>query len=95
MVLLDHNWRCPDGEIDLILRDGHTLVICEVKTRRSNSYGSPLEAITLAKIARLKRLGAQWLQRNGVRVHEMRFDMVGIVCPKVGIPQIEHVPGVG
>jgi putative endonuclease len=95
MVLLDHNWRCPDGEIDLILRDDRTLVICEVKTRRTSLFGEPLEAITIPKMNRLKRLGAQWLQTNGVKVHEMRFDIVGIVAPKFGVPVIEHIPGVG
>ena len=46
MVVLDRNWRCPDGEIDLVLRDGPVLVVCEVKTRRSTAYGTPLEAVT-------------------------------------------------
>src|SRR3546814_7517900 len=77
MVLLDHNWRCRDGEIDLILRDGRTLVICEVKTRRTTTYGTPFEAISLIKIGRLKRLAAQWLSTNGVRVQDIRLDMVG------------------
>ena len=47
MVLLDRNWRCEAGEIDLVLRDGHVLVICEVKTRTSIDYGAPLEAASL------------------------------------------------
>ena len=46
MVVLDRNWRCPLGEIDLVLRDGDTLVVCEVKTRTSHDYGSPHEAVT-------------------------------------------------
>ncbi|NYG58143.1 putative endonuclease [Nocardioides daedukensis] len=95
MVLLDHNWRCRDGEIDLILRDGRTLVICEVKTRRTTTYGTPFEAISLTKIGRLKRLAAQWLSTNGVRVQDIRLDMVGVIAPSVGTPHIEHVAGVG
>ncbi len=50
MVLLDRNWRCPDGEADLVLRDGSTLVVCEVKTRSNHDHGSPHEAVTPAKV---------------------------------------------
>ncbi|UUZ59811.1 YraN family protein [Nocardioides sp. B-3] len=57
MVLLDHNWRCPIGELDLVLREGKTPVICEVKTRRSNDYGTPHEAIDRTKVERLGRPG--------------------------------------
>ena len=46
MVLLDRNWRCESGEIDLVLRDGHVLVVCEVKTRSSTRAGLPHEAVT-------------------------------------------------
>ena len=53
-VLLDRNWRCDAGEIDLVLRDGHVLVICEVKTRTSTDYGEPLEAIDRRKADRLQ-----------------------------------------
>ena len=66
-----------------------------MKTRRSAMFGQPLEAITVTKVNRLKRLGAQWLQTNGVKVREIRFDMVGIVAPQFGVPAIEHIPGVG
>src|SRR5919112_703130 len=56
MVLLDRNWRCELGEIDLVLRDGAVVVVCEVKTRASGAFGSPVEAVTPAKLARLRRL---------------------------------------
>ena len=49
LVVLDRNWRCPLGEIDLVLRDGDTLVVCEVKTRSGVGYGTPHEAVTPAK----------------------------------------------
>jgi len=52
LVVLDRNWRCPTGEIDLVLRDGDVLVVCEVKTRTSSVCGSPHEAITPVKLAR-------------------------------------------
>ena len=58
MVLVDRNWRCERGEIDLVLRDGDVLVFCEVKTRTSAAYGHPLEAVSPAKGERLRQLAA-------------------------------------
>ena len=55
MVVLDRNWRCDLGEVDLVLRDGRVLVVCEVKTRSSLAYGTPIEAVTEQKAARLRR----------------------------------------
>ena len=60
MVLLDRNWRCEAGEIDLVLRDGEVLVVCEVKTRSSLAYGHPAEAVTPAKQQRIRRLARRW-----------------------------------
>ena len=59
MVLVDRNWRCDLGEVDLVLRDGDVLVFCEVKTRSSAAYGHPLEAVGRAKGARLRRLAGR------------------------------------
>jgi putative endonuclease len=95
MVLLDRNWRCPAGEIDLVLRDGRVLVICEVKTRSSTACGSPLEAVTSIKLERLRRLAAHWLEEHLVRPAEVRIDMVGILRPARGPSMIEHVRGIG
>ena len=95
MVVLDRNWRCPDGEIDLVLRDGPVLVVCEVKTRRSTAYGTPLEAVTPVKAARLRRLAAQWVAAHDLRVSDVRLDLVGIVCPPDAPAVIDHVAGVG
>jgi len=94
MVVLDRNWRCPDGEIDLVLRHGRVLVVCEVKTRRSAAYGTPLEAVTAAKAARLRRLAAQWVAAHDLRVPDVRIDLVGIVCPHDAPAVIDHVAGV-
>lgn len=93
MVLLDHNWRCPDGEIDLVLREGSTLVICEVKTRTSNAYGTPHEAITATKLARLRRLAAAWLGAHSAHPDDLRLDLVTVVAPRSDAPEIEHVRG--
>lgn len=95
MVLLDRNWRCELGEIDLVLRDGDTLVFCEVKTRSSALYGTPLESVTARKTARLRRLAARWLAEHQVRPRDVRLDLVGVLVPRNGAPSLEHAAGVG
>jgi putative endonuclease len=95
MVLLDHNWRCELGEVDLVLRDGHTLVVCEVKTRSSTRFGSPLEAVTERKAARLRRLAARWLAEHQIRPDDVRIDLVGVLVNGHGEPEFDHVRGVG
>jgi putative endonuclease len=93
MVLLDHNWRCPQGEIDLVLREGRTLVICEVKTRTSNDYGTPHEAIDRRKVDRLRRLAASWLRVHTAHPDDIRLDLVAVVKPRSGEPEIDHIRG--
>jgi len=95
MVVLDRNWRCPAGEIDLVLRDGRVLVVCEVKTRSSTGFGSPLEGVTDRKAARLRRLAACWLAEHRLRPDDVRIDLVGVLAPTGGTPTVEHVRGVG
>jgi putative endonuclease len=95
MVLLDRNWRCELGEIDLVLRDGAVLVFCEVKTRTSTLYGDPLEAVTEQKAARLRRLASRWLAAHPLRPRDVRIDLVGVVVPRHGQPRLDHVRGVG
>ncbi len=95
MVLLDRNWRCEAGEIDLVLRDGDVLVICEVKTRSSVRYGTPHEAVTDIKVARLRRLASRWVEERGVAVRDIRIDLVGIVRPRRGSSILDHVRGIG
>lgn len=93
MVLLDHNWRCPVGELDLVLREGNTLVICEVKTRTSNDYGTPHEAIDRSKVERLRRLAAAWLRVHSAHPDDIRLDLVAVLQPRGGEPEIDHVRG--
>lgn len=93
MVVLDRNWRCSQGEIDLVLRDGRTLVICEVKTRSSRAFGTPHEAIRRAKIDRLHRLAAAWLETHAARPADVRLDLVAVLRPRSGVPEIDHVRG--
>jgi putative endonuclease len=95
MVLLDRNWRCDAGEIDLVLRDGSVLVVCEVKTRSSTAFGTPVEAVTVQKAERLRRLAERWLEDHHVRPDDVRIDIVGVLVPRRGAPEVEHVRGVG
>ena len=95
MVVLDRNWRCDAGEIDLVLRDGDVLVVCEVKTRTSTRYGTPHEAVTDIKVARLRRLAVRWLQDRGAAAADIRIDLVGIIRPRRGASVVDHVRGIG
>lgn len=94
MVILDRNWRGTSGELDLVLRDGDALVFCEVRTRSSTAWGSPLETVGRRKAERLRRLGAQWMASHEVRAREVRVDLVGVLCTAAG-PVVEHVRAIG
>lgn len=93
--VLDRNWRSADGELDIVATERRVLVVCEVKTRSGNRYGSPLEAISRAKRTRLRRLASQWLVAHGVLFDEVRIDVVGIIKDRSGQFTIEHIRGVG
>jgi putative endonuclease len=93
LVVLERNWRCGIGEIDIVARDGDTLVVCEVKTRRGLRFGSPLEAVTEEKARRLRQLAAEWVRVRGVRPAQVRIDVVGVLA-RAGDPvRVEHVRG--
>jgi putative endonuclease len=93
LVVLDRNWRCPSGEIDIIAREGRTLVFCEVKTRRSGAYGHPAEAVGHAKIRRIRQLAVLWLAATGLRPGEIRFDVLSVLPQAAGAAQVEHLRG--
>jgi putative endonuclease len=93
LVIIERNWRCDLGELDIIARDGPQLVVCEVKTRRSVRFGTPLEAVSDRKIRRMRRLVVRWLDERSLHVPAIRFDVIGIVQPPAGAPVIEHVRG--
>lgn len=95
LCLLERNWRCDEGEIDLVLREGPVLVVCEVKTRTSEACGSPHEAVSPAKLERLQRLATRWADEHGVHPPETRVDLVAVVRPPRGAALVEHVRGIG
>lgn len=97
MQILDRNWRCSQGEIDIVAMDAACLVIVEVKTRRSLAFGSPVEAVTAVKAARLRRLAGCWLtdhRRQVDVVTDIRIDVIGVLRPVSGPAQIEHLVAV-
>ncbi len=94
LVVMARNWRCSLGELDVIAREGSRLVICEVKTRRSDAYGSPFEAVSPRKVRRLRRLAIRWLEEQQVHVPEIRFDVIGIIQPLAGGPTLQHLRGI-
>ena len=91
--ILGRNWRFKRVELDIIAQKDSTLVFCEVKTRRSIRYGTPLEAVSPRKIRRMRRLAIRWLEERTIHAEIIRFDVVGILAPTVGQPIIEHVRG--
>lgn len=93
MSILERNWRCPEGEVDILLRDGATLVVCEVKTRTSLDAGTPHEAISDAKLDRLRRLGERWALGRGISPDGIRVDLVAVLRPRRGPAVVDHVRG--
>jgi putative endonuclease len=96
LQLLARNWRCADGELDIVARDGDVICFVEVKTRSTTAFGAPVEAMTPAKVARIHRLALRWLNEHGgsVRWRALRFDVVSVVRLAPGGPLLEHLQGV-
>lgn len=83
--VLARNWRCRDGELDLIVAKGRRFVFCEVKARTSDSFGAPAEAVTNLKQRRIRRLAARWLEDAPTRPTEIRFDVVSVLAGSVEV----------
>lgn len=80
------NWRCRDGELDLVLRLGRTFVFCEVKARTSTAFGAPVEAVTRTKQVRLRHLAARWLEDEApVRAAQIRFDVASVLAGEIEV----------
>lgn len=96
MTILQRNWRCGRaGEIDIVARDGSTLVVCEVKTRRGGAFQHPMAAVTAEKAQRLLTLAEHWIQAHGgAPPGGVRIDLIGVLLPRRGAPSVEHARGV-
>ena len=91
--VLDRNWRCREGELDIVAREADALVFCEVKTRRGIGFGHPVEAVTPTKQRRLRLLAQRWLAAHDEHAPDLRFDVVAILVPATGLPEITYLPG--
>jgi len=89
--IVERNHRCSLGEIDVIARRGNLLVFCEVKTRRTDRWGDPSEAVHPRKQARLRRLAGHWLATNAPGSVSVRFDVVSVIV-RDGRTEVEHLP---
>lgn len=93
--VLTRNWRDgARGEIDIVALDERTVVAVEVKTRNGSGYGHPLEAITAAKAARLRRLLSAWARETQPNAEALRVDAIGIMMRPGRSPRIDHVRGI-
>ncbi len=90
-AIVERNWRCAQGEIDIVARQGGETVFVEVKTRSSVAFGHPLESITARKLARLRRLAGAWCEEHPESTRRVRIDAIGIVAPRGAEPTVEHL----
>lgn len=96
--IVERNWRCSIGEVDVIaVTPGPypVLVFCEVKCRTGTGFGDPLEAVTAAKVAKLRQLALTWLGEQPHRFSRFRIDAIGVVLRRARPPVVSHVEGIG
>ena len=91
--VIDRNWRCREGELDVVVAKGDTLVFCEVKTRASTRFGAPIEAVTGTKQRRLRTLAARWLAEHDARRRTLRFDVASVTRTSDGELVVEVLQG--
>lgn len=97
MEIVARNWRCQHGEIDLVARDGRDTVFVEVKTRRTDAFGHPFEAITPQKLGRLRRLAAAWCHREhgaATPIGHVRIDAIAVLMPDDLPAVVDHLEGI-
>ena len=99
LEILDRNWSCRWGELDVVALDRsdgrRTAVFCEVKCRTGRNYGDPLESITRAKVRRLRQLAAEWMSQHNLQVDGMRLDAIGVLLQHDHQPVLVHITGIG
>ncbi len=89
--VLERNFRCRGGEIDIVARDGKTIVFVEVKARKDRQYGPPQLAVTHFKQRQISKASLTWLAKNRQLETCARFDVISITFTGQ-LPQIEHIP---
>ncbi len=94
VTIIARNWRIKEGEIDLVARDGATLLFVEVKSRTNSKFGHPLEAITPAKAFRLQRLALAWIATHDQWGADYRIDCAAVHFRQGLKPEVEYRAGV-
>ncbi|MDA3629814.1 YraN family protein [Saccharopolyspora oryzae] len=94
MTVLDRNWRCPHGELDIVAADGESVVFCEVKTRSGVDYGGPRYALNAEKIGRIRNAARAWLAERELVGCSVRFDFVSVLWPPGQPVLLQHLEGV-
>ncbi|GFO60885.1 UPF0102 protein [Geomonas silvestris] len=90
-TIVERNFRCVCGELDIIAREGRTIVFVEVKCRNNVNYGPPQLAVTPFKQRQISKAALVWLSKKKLYDAEARFDVVAIVARKGEVPVIEHI----
>ncbi len=90
-AIVERNYRCKSGEIDIVAKDGKTLVFVEVKTRRNELFGPPQLAVTRFKQRQLSKAALTWLAKNNKHNSIARFDVVAILLREDQTPEINHI----
>ncbi|WP_089954770.1 YraN family protein [Lentzea xinjiangensis] len=93
LVVLSRNWKCRDGELDVVAVEGDRLVVCEVKTRSGPRWGRPDEAVDEDKLSRLRRTALRWLAAHGVGWCEVRVDLISVTWSGEGEARLHHLRG--
>jgi putative endonuclease len=93
LTVVARNWRCRAGELDVVAVEGGVLVFCEIKTRSSDRFGSPAEAVGPRKARRIRGLAQQWLAESGGWPGDLRFDVVSVLRQPRGAARVEHLRG--
>lgn len=94
--ILQRNWRCRYGELDVIAVDGDgTVVFVEVKTRTGDGFGGLAQAVTPRKLRRIRRLAGLWLADQDTRWRGLRIDVIGVRLGRTPAPELTHLRGVG
>jgi len=92
LVIMGRNWRCREGELDIVASDGlRQLIVCEVKTRSGDGFGTPAEAVTMGKRRKLRRLAQLWMAERQMPWTSVRFDVVGVMARPGKPVELSHI----
>ncbi len=90
LVVLSRNWRCRDGELDVVAVLDERLVVCEVKTRSGTRFGEPAEAVDGRKVARIRKVTRAWLAAHHLPWTDVRFDVCAVLIPPGCPATVQH-----